>query len=317
MRDVEIVEVQATQATKARLALTVDGGGSDVPARICIKGVLTDTGAVPAASIVETMFYREGAAQIPVRVPECIHASLNAKASCGVIVMRDVIAAGGAFGTALEPFTPEQTLDGLDQLARLHVATWEGTSSFDTPWVSNFLDQISRRPVMPPDMLQNLLDGPRGAALPPAIRDATRLQAALKRLATAVSKGPRCFVHGDAHAGNVYRQSDGRLGLVDWQILQKGNWAQDVAYHLAAVLLPEDRRTHERALLDAYRDRLKALGGPELAPDGAWQSYRVATVYGYFLWAITRKVEPEITNEFVRRLGTAVDDLKAFDLLDV
>jgi len=312
----EVVEVLATQATKVRLKLDVTGGGEGVPTQICIKGVLTDTGAVPSASIVETLFYREAATALPVRVPGCIHASLNADGSRGVVVMHDVIAAGGRFCSALVPFTPTEAIDGLDQLARLHRDSAPGSSAFTHVWARSFLDQISHKPIIPQADLQDLLDGPRGARLDPAIRDAQRLQGALERLAGEVRAGPLCLVHGDAHAGNIYRQADGELGLVDWQILQKGNWAQDVAYHLAAVLTPDDRRTNERALLGEYCARLKALGGPDIAADTAWYSYRIALVYGYYLWAITRKVDPEITDTFVYRLGTAVDDLDAFDLLE-
>ena len=313
---VEVVEVLATQATKARLKLTVSGGGEHVPTRICIKGVLTDTGAVPSASIVETLFYREAAASLPVRVPGCIHASLNADASRGVIVMHDVIAAGGSFSTALSPFTPEEAIDGLDQLARLHQASAPGSSAFGHGWARSFLDQISHQPIIPQAALQALLDGSRGERLRPAVRDAARLQSSLELLAAQVRAGPLCLVHGDAHAGNVYRQADGQLGLVDWQILQKGSWAMDVAYHLAAVLTPEERRAHERALLDEYRARLKAIGGPDIDADTAWRAYRAAMVYGYYLWAITRKVDQEITDTFVYRLGSAVDDLDAFGLLE-
>jgi hypothetical protein len=316
VRAVNVVEILATQATKARLALDIDGGASGVPTRICIKGVLTDTGAMPSASIVETLFYRDAAAALPVRVPPCIHAGLNSDGTRGVVVMRDVIAAGGTFCSALDPFTPAQALDGLGQLAQLHAATRDGNSAFEFAWAASFLDQITRRPILPPDTLQQLLDGTRGAALSPAVRNAGRLQRALVALATDVRRTPRCLVHGDAHAGNVYRQADGQLGIVDWQILQRGSWAQDVGYHLAAVLTPEDRRTHERALLDEYRARLRSLGGPALDADTAWRDYRTAMVYGFYLWAITRKVEPAITDEFVRRLGIAADDLRSFELLN-
>jgi len=312
--EVMVVELLATQATKARIRLTIEGG-RDAPSHLCIKGVLTDTGAVPAASIVETLFYREAAASLPVTVPHCIHASLDAGRSRGVIVMQDVIAAGGSFCTALEPFTPEQALDGLEQLARLHAATWGGSIAQPTPWVVSFLDRISHQPIMPLETLQALLDGTRGARLDPAVRDAARLQRALERLAVEVRAGPSCFVHGDAHAGNVYRRADGELGLVDWQILQIGNWAQDVAYHLAAVLSPEDRRQHERSLLDDYLARLTAAGGPDLDREQAWRQYRTAVVYGYYLWSITRKVDADIIDEFVHRLGTAAHDLDSFALL--
>ncbi len=312
---VEVVEILATQATKVRLKLAVEGGGAYVPTAICIKGVLTDTGALPSASIVETLFYREAATLLPMRVPDCIYASLNADNCRGVIVMRDVIAAAGTFCTALDPFTPDQALDGLNQLVLLHVASPPGSVAFGFPWAHSFLDRISKQPIIPQGALQALLDGPRGEKLNLAVRDAGRLQKRLEALAADVRTGPLCLVHGDAHAGNVYRDAEGALGLVDWQILQKGNWAMDVAYHLAAVLTPDVRRHNERALLAEYCARAKALGGPDIAADEAWRSYRVAMVYGYYLWAITRKVEPEIIDTFVYRLGTAVDDLQSFELL--
>lgn len=314
---VEIVEVLATQATKARLALAIEGGGPDVPDQICIKGVLTDTGAIPSASIVETLFYREAAAGLPVRVPTCLHASLNADGTRGVVVMNDVIAAGGKFCTALDSFTPEQAIDGLDQLAQLHAASVPGSASYAFSWARSFLDMISHQPILPLDTLQALLDGPRGDRLNTPVRSAARLQTAIEHLAADVRAGTLCLVHGDAHAGNVYRDASGLLGLVDWQVLQKGSWAQDVAYHLGAVLTPEDRRKHERALLGEYLRRRKAFGGTDINPDTAWLSYRTAMAYGYYMWAITRKVEPAIIHEFVYRLGTAVDDLQSFDLLKV
>lgn len=321
VRGVEVIEVLATQATKARIALDIvsegQGGGGTVPTRLCIKGVLTDTGAVPSASIVETLFYREAAAGLPVLVPGCIHASLSADGTRGVIVMNDVIAAGWRFCSALEPFTADEAADGLAALARLHVASQPGSAAFGFDWARSFLDQISKQPIIAQDALQALLDGPRGVLLAAETRDAGRLQKALEALAADVRAGPLCLVHGDAHAGNVYRQADGALGLVDWQILQKGSWAMDVAYHLAAVLTPEVRRANERRLLAEYCAQLAALGGPAINADDAWRAYRVAMIYGYYLWAITRKVDADITNAFVHRLGTAAQDLESFALLGV
>jgi hypothetical protein len=316
VRAVETVETLATMATKVRLKLDIEGGGADVPTEICIKGVLTETGAHPSASIVETLFYQHAADALDVRVPERVHASLNAAGDNGVLVMRDQIAAGGHFCSALEPFTPDQAIDGLDELVKLHVAGWQGKPAYDTPWIPRFLDRFAASPVMPVDMLQGMLDGPRGEPLPKDVLSAERLQRGLESLAGQVRAAPNTLVHGDAHAGNVYRTAEGKLGIVDWQVLQKGEWAQDVAYHLAAVLTPEDRRANERHLLDHYLGKLKALGGPAIDPEHAWDRYRAGMVYGYYLWAITRKVDPEITNEFVRRLGLAVSDLESFAVVE-
>lgn len=316
VREVAIVETLVTMATKVRLALRLETD-TGTPTRLCIKGVLTDSGAHPSSSIVETRFYRDMAAGIGVRVPPCVYAGLAANGAGGVVVMEDVIAAGGRFCSALDAFTPDQARDGLDQLARLHAAGQDGSVAYATPWVPRFLDQITARPIMPETTLQEMLDGPRGDSLPAPIRSAARLQRGLEALAAELRDTSNCLVHGDAHAGNVYRDAQGRLGLVDWQILQRGDWAQDVAYHLAAVLTPEERRAHERTLLHDYLDRLRALGGPAIDRDGAWRRYRAATVYGYYLWAITRKVEPAILHEFVRRLGLAVADHDALALLGV
>jgi ecdysteroid kinase len=308
------VETLITQATKVRLALEVTGGSNAIPRYICIKGILTDVQVPSTASVVETRFYREMAAQLPLRVPRCLHAGLNDAGDNGVIVMEDEIRAGSTFLSALTPFTVDEARGSLEQLALLHARGWQDRELFDTPWIPRFLDMITHRPIMSLDMLQQMLNGPKGATLPAGVKDAAGLQRGLEKFAQQVREGPACLVHGDAHAGNIYRSTDG-YGLVDWQILQKGEWAQDVAYHLATVLSPEDRQRHERGLLDHYLARLKALGGADLAADGAWLRYRAAMVYGYYLWVITQKVEPAITNEFTRRLGLAVTELDSFEAI--
>lgn len=316
VRDVTVVETLITVATKVRIKLNIEGDET-APTQLCIKGVLTDNGAHPAASIVETLFYRNVADMPDIRVPGCVYASLNAAGDNGVIIMNDVVAAGGEFCTALQAFTPEQAKDGLNQLARLHAGAWQGSRAFDTPWIPRFLDRLATRPIMSIDMLQGLLDGERGAPLAPEIRQADRLQRALAVLADAVRERPNCLVHGDAHAGNIYRDAAGRLGIVDWQVLQKSEWALDVAYHIAAILSPEERRSSERDLLDHYRGQLRALGGPSLDAGEAWDRYRAAMIYGYYMWSITRKVDPVILHEFVRRLGLAVSDLDSFSIVGV
>jgi len=313
--EVVVVELLATQATKVRLALRFDGDESGLPAHICIKGVLTDTGCPTAASLGETRFYRDMAACLPVRVPDCLYAGFSEHQDNGVIIMRDIKAAGGLFMTALVPLAPDDARDTLSQIAALHAATWNGSAPYAQGWMGRFLDRMALDGLLPADTLQDLLDGDRGAPLPVEIKDAARLQRALALLARQGHAEPNCLVHGDAHAGNLYRDAGG-IGIVDWQIFQQGEWALDIAYHVASVLTPEDRRIHECGLLDHYRHELKAKGGPDLDRDHAWVRYRSAMLYGYYLWTITRKVEAPVILEFVRRLGLAVADLDSFALVE-
>jgi hypothetical protein len=59
VHNVRVIEVLATQATKIRLTMEVADSGVNTTTHICIKGVLTDTDAMPSASIIETLFYRD------------------------------------------------------------------------------------------------------------------------------------------------------------------------------------------------------------------------------------------------------------------
>lgn len=308
---VTVVETLITQATKIRFQIHCTSGAVH---HLCVKGIFSATDVPTSASVIETKFYRDIAAETPVLTPHCHYARLSQSSDHGVIIMRDLITDGAQFCSALAPFTLAQCYAVLDQLAALHAAGWHGKMLQEKAAVPRFLDQIGARPIMPTQMLQKLLDDPRGDTLPSTIKRADRLEQAIGALTKFAQNTPNSLVHGDAHAGNVYVSADG-VGLVDWQILQRGLWAQDVAYHIASSTIPEFRRTYERELVDYYRDALARQGGPSLAANEAWESYRIAMLYGYFLWSITRKVDPEVTHEFVHRLGTAVSDLDSFTAL--
>ena len=62
--------------------------------------------------------YNKIARKISVRVPTCVNAPVDE--GFGVVVMRDLIADGARFCTALEPFDADRAAASLEQLARLH-----------------------------------------------------------------------------------------------------------------------------------------------------------------------------------------------------
>jgi hypothetical protein len=308
VKSCEIVETLQTQATKIRFAVDYARKRQDVPHALCVKGVLgPEPQRLLAAGIseIETRFYQEIAPGLQIRVPSLIYGGIDPQTRHGLIIMEDMIAAGASFLTALTPYTVEQTAASLDQLARLHAACWHGRGLERYSWVPRRLSMLAAKPFLTVEALQQLLDGPRGTALPRELLSASRLHDALRHLAERTATGPQCLVHGDCHAGNLYENQSGP-GLVDWQMLQQGSWALDVSYHLGAVLSVEVRQASEQTLLRHYLERLRAHGAEPPSFQEAWEEYRVHVVYGYDLWAVTRLVEPHITNEFVRRLGLAV-----------
>ncbi|MET0240663.1 MAG: phosphotransferase, partial [Sphingobium sp.] len=185
----------------------------------------------------------------------------------------------------------------------------------DSPWIGRRIDSLARAQYVTPVQLQEMLDGPRGDLLPPHVRNAEALIAAMRKLAALDAGRPQFLLHGDSHAGNAYRTAQGP-GLIDWQLLQRGGWALDAAYHICAVLPVDLAEREERNLLGHYLETMRGHGLTMPDDEAAWLLYRQAAVYGYYLWAITRRVDPAIINVFVPRLGLAVARHDSFALLD-
>lgn len=310
---VESVEVIRTMATKARFVATFEGAPSGGEA-LCLKAFL-DVDAENArggvVSIKEADFYAQLAPRLSVRVPACVAAIVDREAQLGIVIMRDLIREGARFCTALEPLTCDQAAKSLEQLARLHT---NRSVLGQAPWVTRRIADLARGAYVPLPMLQEMLNGPRGEGLPARTRDATLLLAGMKALAVRDASHAQTLIHGDCHAGNLYQTTEGP-GLIDWQLLQRGGWALDVAYHIAAVLAVDVAEKEERALLHHYLDTARSLGGEVPTREAAWEQYRMSTVYGYYLWAITRRVDPAIINVFVNRLGSAVTRHESYRLL--
>jgi aminoglycoside phosphotransferase (APT) family kinase protein len=311
----KVVEVLRTVATKIRF--TVDLAPDSAPmttVAFCVKAYFDRAEQGYRGGETEGAFYRELAAGLPVRTPTAAYVGADPENGHTLVIMHDLTAEGAAFLTALTPYSADQTVATLDQLAHLHASHWNDPALRSIEWL---VSRVARIPdSFPVDLLQSQLDTRRGDPLPPEIRDAARLDAAMRTLARSDpdARASACIVHGDAHAGNVFVAADGGPGLIDWQIAHRGCWALDVAYHIGAVLDVDERRRSERDLLGRYLDQLGRAGADAPSWDDAWELYRRYMVYGYYLWAITRFVQEDITVEFVKRLGTAVADHQSFDL---
>ena len=310
---VEIVEVLRTVATKVRFTVTFDGaqGGKE---SFCLKGLLDVDANLARGGVVtvlEADFYSQLASSLSVRVPDCAATVIDREAQFGVVIMRDLIAQGARFCSAMEAFTMDDAAESLEQLCRLHTS---GVELDKYPWIARRVAAFARGDYVPLPTLQQMLDGPRGEGLPARTRNAELLLRSMRALAALDETLPPVLIHGDSHAGNIFRTKEGP-GLIDWQVLQRGGWALDVAYHIAAVLPVEVAETSERILLRHYLDLVRRFGGHVPGDEEAWMQYRVAAVYGYYLWSITRRVEPAIINIFVGRLGASVTRHESFRLL--
>jgi Ser/Thr protein kinase RdoA (MazF antagonist) len=228
--------------------------------------------------------------------------------------MDDIVASGGKFFDQLSFYDSATAQTSVMELAGLHARFW-GDALADEEWLA---PKIRKFPgYISDNALDDLLRGPRAEGFPESMRDAARLKAGMFALADRCTRKPRTLLHADLHLGNLYRSADGRIGFIDWQNYEFGHWSLDVAYHLTTALQPSVRAESERSLLEYYLQQLAEQGGPVMTLEEAWEDYRAALLYGYFLWGITRRVEPRITEELTQRLGHAVLDHDSLEVLGV
>ena len=303
-----------TVASKYFLAVEyVDPGSPAAPGRLCVKAYFGDKRALARAGASEARFYRDWAPSTTTRIPDCSYVGFDEDSGASILILEDLWAAGATPLDALHQFTPELAAATLRQLAHRHAETWEHARLHE-PWLAPRM--LSLAQTVPAERLQELLDRPRADGLSPAVRNGARVRAAMQALGQSPESSPRCMLHGDTHAGNVFATEAGP-GLLDWQLIQRGTWATDVAYHIGSVLETEDRRRCEWALLEGYLQRLVELGVPVPSWEEAVTLYRQHLAYGFFLWAMTQYTPEELTTKTVRRLGHAVEDHETFERLGV
>ena len=259
----------------------------------------------------EAGFYRHLRPELDLRAPRAYYTGLDLEARQGLIVMDDILALGGTIGSAHSPYSVETCRDTLGQLALLHASTWDN-EAWDVDWLAPRIALMAD--LFAAERLDDLLNDGRGPDLPPVLRDAEALKAAMHRTAELPHT---CVIHGDTHSGNSYRDAEGRSCWLDWQITQRGHWSVDVAYHLGTVLTVEDRRAHEADLLTHYLAELERHGAPAPPFDEAWERYTLGFTWGYFLWVITSVSSRAVVLLHIPRLGAALTDHDTFARLGV
>jgi aminoglycoside phosphotransferase (APT) family kinase protein len=305
---VEPTDSSKTRAEKLRFAVTIEGSDGLRVHYYCAKAHLDGT---PSMGIIsEARFYRDLAPRLDIRRPRVPYVAIDADTA--IIVMEDVVAAGGLFMNPHRPLPVDVTRDTLSQLARLHASTWGLASVGDIEWLGAGRAVLGSR--YPEEVLQGWLDDGRADGFPPELRDARNLVSALE----VHARNPvTCVLHGDTHTGNVYLDAEDRACWFDWEVVQTGNWAQDVAYHLSTVLTIEDRRAHERELVRHYLTELAALGAPAPDFDDGWELYRRSFTYGYLLWVITQVRGRDEVLAHMPRIAAAMSDHDTYRRLGV
>lgn len=272
----------------------------------------------------EVRFYDELRPQLDIEAPRAYLSSFDARSGAFRIVMEDLRHRGARFPNATSSLSLAQLRALLDSLARLHAQFWASPRfQGDLDWVPG-----TRRGGMFPvfdsigfDLIRDQLrrSPDKRKLIAPLGRSITELWESMWRVQVAFEREPQTLCHGDAHIGNTYVLGDDRAGLLDWQLMVRGCWAHDVSYLLATALPREDRRTHERALLGEYLERLADYGVADPPSfERAWLRYRQGMIWGLVIgWLITppQNYGLDITRANISRMVGAMQDLSTLAVI--
>lgn len=265
----------------------------------------------------EVVFYRDIAAELPVRTP-IVHAAVQASDSTDfVLVIEDLIDCRPV--DQIAGLTLPEAEATVTALARMHAWSWERAdildeyadrfwpidsdagSALQTQYCQLFAHVWSTRR----DAFAQLL-GPTALAV--GDRYAELQPQLVAELAT-----PRCITHGELRADNLFIDGDGEPVLFDFQAAQQECGVRELQYLLGTSLPEEVLAEHEDRLLELYVEALRR-GGADYTLAAATEQYRAATTYN-LLWPVIAAIRydaasdrgKETLDSMARRLGAAIE----------
>lgn len=242
----------------------------------------------------EVGFYRHLADTVAIRSPRCHSAEYDP--------------ADGTFALLLEDLTPARAgnqLTGCDiadaerameQAAALHGPRWNDESLREL----SFLDSSGARDFVVsvfPDCLAEFHRRYDGVLEPEYMAVCDRYG---ELVGGAFNHVPKNFTltHGDFRLDNMLFDARGGevpLAVLDWQSPGIGIGAVDVAYFMGMALSIENRRAHERHLLEYYLEQMRGYGVRDYDYDALYYDYRLTLLSGVstavFASASTKRTE--------------------------
>ncbi|MBF6347906.1 phosphotransferase [Nocardia flavorosea] len=262
-----------------RLRLT----GDSVPEQLLAKLPAADPGTramLAGAYRQEVRFYTEIAATVAVRTPHCYYAGIRGDGSEFVLLLEDLAPARQGDQIAGCPVTHAHC--AVANLAGLHAPRWCDQTLLDVPGFSRNGPAEAETLGELYGPTTDLFFGRLGDRLTPEDCDTVRACGAV--IADWLLARPERFglVHGDYRLDNLLfgTGEPAVVTAVDWQTVNLGLPARDLAYFVTTGLDPEIRRAEEDDLIATYHRRLLELGVTGYSLDDCRQDYRFATLQG-------------------------------------
>ena len=253
------------------------------------------------------------------------HSDIDSTASTFVLLLEDLGSARMA--DQVDGCPPADAAHVMDAAAALHSYWWESPKLDGLSWlrpVNNdaYKSAQEQYAAVWPGFVERF-----ATRVPPgglAVADAYREKIA-DVFDWVIENRPTTIAHTDFRLDNFFfDHADGSpVTIIDWQLSVRNVGAIDVGYFLGESLSIEDRRAHERALLERYHDGLVAGGVTGYSFDDLYDDYRMSLVTQLTIPVIGSSMDPgnergvRLFDAMVERILTAIDDHDAGQFLPV
>jgi hypothetical protein len=326
----EVATVQFAQGSgllSELFRITPTYAGGEGPATVVLKLPTHDTAMRGVSDALgfyarELRFYREVAAQAPFGSPRCYAAVAAADSSSDFVLVLEDLA-------HLHPLDQvvgcswDETQLALADLAAFHARWWEHPDLADLS--TTFLPVRNDMYVA---VLPQLYE-PGWAVVKREAADL--LTAEVETFGDRWSElcgpmlhelnEPTTLIHGDWRSDNLFVDEDGRLRVIDFQIVSTGSGLSDVGYFVSQSLEPEVRRGRDRQIVDEYLARL-GHHGITVDEAEAWRQYRMALCFcltypvtSFQAWDDLPPRGRDLVRSMLRRSIAAIVDTDALEVL--
>ena len=261
-----------------RGTVTYSGGAGSAPETLIAKlpsqhtrtrELLTEIGGYER----EARFYLDLAEEVGVPVPELYYGDLDTATGSFVLLLEDLGAARA--GDQVGGCSIDDARTMLQNSAVMHAHWWNSDRLGQLPWLSRTADPAWAA-ALQTRYLQSwsrISDHLRTLFPVELYEIAERLGPKIVEVFAGTAPHALTLNHGDCRLGNLFFR-DSEVVSIDWQLANQGRPAADVAYFLMGALPVEQRRSHEKPLLDSYHEALVDGGIRDYSRDHLIEDYR-------------------------------------------
>lgn len=267
----------------------------------------------------ELRFYRDLAPYLPLRVPQFQAGMHDPSDDSFVLVLEDLNALGCEVSNGIRGVTADEAAGALADLAALHVRFENHERrNVEAGWVQELAVGSSYGSTM----LQFGLENHRDRLSDDFAQISMVYINQRERLHELWTTGPKTVIHGDPHIGNIFFDS-GRIGFLDWGIINVNTPMRDVSYFLNMAMDIQERRNNQEELLQHYLNVRRSIGGAEISFDDAWSAHRIHGAYCVVASCQVVTFPPDATQNrkifaeaFLQRAEAAIEDLESLRAIE-